>query len=118
MTNDPKTISISICAYHGIPSNLRSANSLNYGKMFAVRMKQINKGIIRNLKYLRIIIKILYLEFLSNDSICGSPPWLTINTADCEIAENKKITVFKKDFLNSISALTFVSSSKTYFNPI
>ncbi len=59
-----------------------------------------------------------YLEFLSNDSIWGYPPWLTMNTVDWEMVENKKITVFKKDFLNSISALTFLSSSKTYFSPI
>jgi hypothetical protein len=50
--------------------------------------------------------------------MCGYPPWLTINTVDWEIAENKNMTVFKKDFLNYMSALTFLSYSNTYFKPI
>ena len=54
-----------------------------------------------------------YFEFLMRLSIWGYPPWLTIKTTDCDMAENSIITVFTKDFLNYWSALMFLSSSST-----
>lgn len=48
----------------------------------------------------------------------GYPPWLAIKTVDWEIAEKRKITVFKNDFLNYASAETFLSAYGRYFNPI
>ena len=41
----------------------------------------------------------------------GYPPWLTINTTDCEMAEKSMMTVLRKDFWNSSSALFPLSSS-------
>lgn len=52
-----------------------------------------------------------YLEFLMRLSMCGSPPWLTMKTTDCEIAEKSKMTVFTKERWNSTSALMFLSSA-------
>ena len=48
----------------------------------------------------------------------GYPPWFTRNTVDWEIVEKRKITVLRKDFLNYMSALTFLSYSNTYFRPM
>jgi hypothetical protein len=42
-------------------------------------------------------------------SMWGSPPWLTMKTTDCEMAENSMMTVLTKDFLNSASAEIFLS---------
>ena len=41
-----------------------------------------------------------------------------MNTADWEIAEKRKITVFRNDFWNYTSAEIFLSSSGKYFKPM
>ena len=51
-------------------------------------------------------------------SIWGSPPWFTMKTTDCEMAENSMMTVLMKDFLNYMSALMSLSYSSTYFKPM
>lgn len=50
------------------------------------------------------------MEFLMRLYICGSPPWLTMKTTDCEIAEKRVMTVFTNERWNSLSALMFLSS--------
>ncbi len=76
--------------------------------MLAVITKHTKIGIIKNLNYLYYLYN--YFPLFSKLTIWGSPPWLAMNTVDCEMAENKNITVFKKDFLNYESAETFLSS--------
>jgi len=53
--------------------------------------KQKAKGMIKNLNYLPFLIRLC---------MWGYPPWLARKTVDCDIAENRKITVLTKDFLN------------------
>ena len=48
----------------------------------------------------------------------GSPPCFERKTLDSEIIENRKITVFTKDFWNYTSAEMFLSSSGRYLSPM
>ncbi len=45
--------------------------------------------------------------------MCGYPPWLTMKTTDCEMAEKSMMTVLMNEAWNSLSALMFLSYSST-----
>ena len=71
-----------------------------------------------NQKFKLSSLRQIYLPFFKRLCMWGYPPWLDKKTEDWEIAVNKKMTVFTKDFWNYWSADAFLSSSNTYLSPM